>query len=63
MKIGGGLSFTDTQPFQPTDAPTTQTLPSYTLFNLLAAYKFDAFGDKWTAQINANNIFDKVYFS
>lgn len=63
LKIGGGLSFTDTQPFIPANGPTTQTLPGYTLFNLLAAYKFENFGDKWTAQINANNIFDRIYFT
>ncbi len=37
-------------------------LPSYALVNLMAGYKFTVAGTKITAQLNVNNLLDKVYY-
>lgn len=44
------------------DNANTFALPSYTIVNLMAAYKFAVEHTKVTAQINVNNLLDKLYY-
>jgi iron complex outermembrane recepter protein len=63
LTVGGGTTYTGVTPYTAFSSYTGQAIPSHTVFDLMAAYKFEAFGQKWTAQINANNIFNRVYLS
>jgi outer membrane receptor protein involved in Fe transport len=38
-------------------------LPDHTVFDLMTAYQFVAAGKKWTLQVNATNIFNRVYLN
>jgi outer membrane receptor protein involved in Fe transport len=40
---------------------TGQTLPGYSVLDLMASYKFKSAGVNWTAQINATNVFNRTY--
>ena len=62
-KIGGGTTVAGPAPFTPVGSFTGQMLPDHTVFDLMAAYQFTAAGKKWTFQVNATNIFNRVYLN
>jgi len=62
-KIGGGITVAGPTPYTPDASYTGQNLPDHTVFDLMAAYQFVSDGRKWTFQINATNIFNRVYLN
>jgi iron complex outermembrane recepter protein len=64
-KIGGGMTFAGETPYTPigTNSYTGQMLPDHTVFDLMTAFQFEAEGKKWTLQVNATNIFNRVYLN
>jgi iron complex outermembrane receptor protein len=61
LKIGGGLTASGPAPYEMVYTPT-KSVPGWTTFDLMTSYKLVlADGKKVTFQVNANNIFDKVY--
>jgi iron complex outermembrane recepter protein len=62
-KIGGRTTVAGPTPFTPVGSFTGQMLPDHTVFDLMAAYQFTAAGKKWTFQVNATNIFNRVYLN
>jgi iron complex outermembrane receptor protein len=62
-KIGGGMTFAGPTPYTPISSFTGQMLPDHTVFDLMTAYQFESGGKKWTFQLNATNIFNRVYLN
>jgi iron complex outermembrane recepter protein len=62
-KIGGGMTVAGLTPYTPISSYTGQMLPDHTVFDLMTAYQFVAAGKKWTLQVNATNIFNRVYLN
>ncbi len=62
-KIGGGVTAAGPTPYTPIASYTGQMLPDHTVFDLMTAYQFVAAGKKWTFQVNATNIFNRVYLN
>jgi iron complex outermembrane receptor protein len=62
-KIGGGVTVAGPTPYTPISSYTGQMLPDHTVFDLMTAYQFTADGRKWTFQVNATNIFNRVYLN
>ena len=61
LKIGGGMTFNSGARYLSGGTSGLSTAP-YSIFNAMAAYTFKFNGMKWTAQINAENIFNAKYF-
>jgi iron complex outermembrane receptor protein len=62
-KIGGGMTIAGPTPYTPISSYTGQMLPDHTVFDLMTAYQFVADGKKWTFQVNATNIFNRVFLN
>ncbi len=61
FKIGGGVTHNSGAPYLEGGNSGLTTAP-YTIFDAMASYTFNFNGVKWTAQINATNIFNAKYF-
>jgi iron complex outermembrane receptor protein len=59
LTLGGGLVGVGSKPG---DNENTFVLPSYVTVDAFAAYAWKIGGARLTAQLNANNIFDKTYY-
>jgi iron complex outermembrane recepter protein len=62
-KIGGGMTWAGETPYTPISSYTGQMLPDHTTFDLMTSYQFEFAGKKWTFQVNAINIFNRVYLN
>ena len=62
-KIGGGVTAAGPTPYTPISSYTGQMLPDHAVFDLMTAYQFETVGKKWTFQVNATNIFNRVYLN
>ncbi|HEY8065408.1 MAG TPA: TonB-dependent receptor [Methylosinus sp.] len=65
MTIGAGYTYRGSMPIYDASGtyPNAPLLPSYGTVDLMASYTFDLDGVKTTAQVNANNIFDRNYYT
>jgi iron complex outermembrane receptor protein len=60
FRLGAGVRYVDESKDRNTASPPyTLVTPSYTLADLMASYE----RDNWRFSINANNLFDKYYYS
>ena len=57
FEIGGGLNYQSSRYAQ--NVPPVKTVPGYFTADLMAKYFF---GDRWSVQLNVNNVFDKFYY-
>jgi len=57
FEIGGGANYKSSRLAQ--NIPPIKKVPDYWTFDLMAKYFFS---DRWSVQLNANNIFDKYYY-
>jgi iron complex outermembrane receptor protein len=62
-KIGGGLTVNGKTPYEAQGGYTGQSLHGWTTFDLMTSYKFNVDGRRFTFQVNAINIFNKLYLS
>jgi iron complex outermembrane recepter protein len=63
-KIGGGMTFRGRTPYEALGGPFEALyLPDAFTVDLSTSYQFNAFDKKWTAQLNATNIFNLKYLS
>jgi catecholate siderophore receptor len=57
FEIGGGANYKSSRLAQ--NVPPIKKVPAYWTFDLMAKYMFS---EKWSLQLNVNNIFDKYYY-
>jgi catecholate siderophore receptor len=57
FEIGGGLNYQSSRYAQ--NVPPVKTVPGYFTADLMAKYFFS---DRWSLQLNVNNVFDKFYY-
>ena len=57
FEIGGGANYKSSRLAQ--NIPPIKKVPDYWTFDLMAKYFFS---ERWSVQLNANNIFDKYYY-
>jgi catecholate siderophore receptor len=57
FELGGGATYKSSRLAQ--NIPPIKEVPAYWTFDLMAKYFFS---DRWTLQLNVNNVFDKYYY-